>query len=200
MTKTNDILDNLPTYWKKDSTSKNYKFITSFDDNFQDVSDQTANLKLTIQLNTSTGQALTDLGAIFALNRNADESDNDYRARIKAYWPGFSGGGTIVSIKQTVNRMTGIPEDDVNVIEFHSGTYIQPLKVVVEATVPSLGTSVNVVSEVLQSTKAAGVYIIADISGETTDVYGLYTDTETSINTNTLFYPNWAKPNENTLK
>lgn len=118
MTKTNNILGYLPTYLKKDSTSNNYKFVTSFNDDFQDVSNQSVNLKRAIQLSTAEGSELDSIGALFLLNRRTDEVDSDYRARIKAFWPGYSGGGTIESIKQAINRMAGVDPDDVIITNY----------------------------------------------------------------------------------
>jgi len=194
MSKIDNLLGYLPTYWKKDSGSNNYNLFYSFVDDMSDVDSQIAELKLNIQISTATGSQLDDIGRLFLLPRLDDETDTDYRARIKAFWPGYSGGGTIASIKQTINRMTGVSVDDITINEYHTGSYIQPLKFEVVVEIPTLGVSVNTVSDMIRATKAAGTYVIPNISSGTTDLYvSTYTDSNNTVTSN-FFVGDFSTP------
>lgn len=200
MTKVNNLLKYLPTYWVKDTTSNNYNFFNSFDPDMQNVSDQVEELKKDIQLSTAEGSQLDGIGRLFLLFRLNNESDTDYRARIKAYWPGYSGGGTIESIKQTINRMTGVAKDDITITEYHSGSYIQPLKFMVTVNIPTLGVNATTVSNVIQNTKAAGTYVLPNISTSLSDLYvNTFSDSNVTINDNDYFYGDFALPDLNIL-
>lgn len=118
MQKVNKILSYLPTHMKKDAASNNYKFINSFNTDFTEVSAEISNLKKSIQLETATGNNLNDIGELFMLNRRENESDSNYRARIKAFWPGYSGGGTEGSIKQAINRMVGLDPSQITITDY----------------------------------------------------------------------------------
>ena len=166
----------------------------------EDVDNQITELRKNIQLSTAEGSQLDSIGRLFLLPRLENETDTDYRARIKAYWPGYSGGGTIESIKQTINRMTGVDESDITVIDYHSGSYIQPLKFRVVVDIPSLGVTANTVSTVLHQTKAAGTYVIPNISSTLADEYvNTFNDSNYSISKSNYFYGDYALPDYNIL-
>ena len=96
--------------------------------------------------------------------------------------------------------MTGVAEDDVIVTEYHSGAYIQPLKFKVTVTIPTLGVAADTVSTVLHATKAAGTYVIPNISSSLTDLYvNTFIDTDYTIGENNYFYADFALPDYNIL-
>jgi hypothetical protein len=111
------LLDELPEYWNKSSSSNLYNFLYSIALEFEEYDTQIDNMEAEVQIDTSSGQYLNELGRMFRLSRNPNETDEQLRARIKAYWPGFSGGGTIDAFKATLNRVTGVPESDIEIVE-----------------------------------------------------------------------------------
>lgn len=114
---TQKLITRVPHWWNKSTTSNFYNLSKSFAHEMGVQYIEIDNLKIEISVNTASGKRLDDLGNIFKLKRWSNESDDSFRARIKSYWPGFSGGGTIPSIKSTINRITGVPEADIEVIE-----------------------------------------------------------------------------------
>ena len=111
--KTKKILLKLPTFFKKDDNSNNYKFINSLSSEYSVLSNQIDGLKESIQVTTSTSDDLNGLAALFQLNRNPNETDSELRARILAYWESNVGGGTEDSIKNAVSSITGLSADSV---------------------------------------------------------------------------------------
>lgn len=149
------ILRRFPTWWKKDSDSNTYGLVKSFSDSFDAFSIQSYNMKDEIYVETATGTYLDDLAKLFKLSRKSGETDDQLRARIKAYWPGFSGGGTRDAIKTTVHKITGVPEDDVTVTDVPD-----ELKINVEVVIPDAETMalMPTIEDVIWDIKAAGVY------------------------------------------
>ena len=150
----NKILNRIPSFWNKNTNSTNYQLVEAFVTELDRFSTETANLKLEIYVATATGQRLDDLGRFFRLSRRPLETDDAYRARIMAYWPGYSGGGTIPAIKSTVNRITGIPEDDVVITE------IPTMKFEADILLDSLEDLAlkDTIRDTVWRIKAAGVY------------------------------------------
>lgn len=165
MGKTKDILDNLPDFFQVEEDSNNYKFISSFDEDFQEVSDNIENLKSAIQVTTASGLDLDTIGSLFKLIRKGDETDSDFRSRILAFWQGFAQGGTETAILDTLKAMTGLSDDDITLTE------IDTLKIKITANIGSLGASTDVVIDTLNEVKAAGVYLILNFQSSLSDTY-----------------------------
>ena len=149
----NRVLNHLPSWWSKDKDSETEHIVKSFTDEFGSYIVEINNLHTEVYLNTATGQRLDDIGKIFKLGRKSGESDSAYRIRIKAYFPGFSGGGTVPAIKATVNRMTGLPEANVIVVE-------DVLKFNTTIVLEEIGQDElkPTITDIIWSVKAAGVY------------------------------------------
>jgi len=170
--KTDKVLFNLPTFMRRDVNSRNYKFVTSFQGELDDVQTQIGNLKSSIQISTAIGSNLDDIGDIFLLPRRGSETDTNYRARILAFWPGYSGGGTEKSIKQAIARMTDLLESDITVTE----SPYADLKFKVTATLNGFTADIPTIQEVVAHSKAAGTYAILDLATSLTEEYVSYTD------------------------
>ena len=149
------MLDYLPDFYNKEDGSINYEFLLSVATEIDVLSSQADNLQIEIQIDTSTGNYLNDLARLFRLSRKPSETDIQFRARIKAYWPGFSGGGTIESIKATLNRITEVPESDITVTE------IDFMKIAVDVILDSEEdySLVSTIESTLQIIKAAGIAV-----------------------------------------
>jgi len=150
--KTEKILAYLPSFLEK-GEGNNYNFITSFDTDFQDVSDNIINLRKSIQLTTATGISLDDLGALFKLNRLAGESDVVYRARIQSFWQSNKGGGTKQNIIDSVYPALQLTESDIVLNEGF-------LTIDLEITIPEDFNFdlITPVVTIINDTKAAGIY------------------------------------------
>lgn len=148
------VLSELQSWWNKEDDSDTYNLILSFCDELDSYELEQVNLHTELYVNTATGQRLDDLGRLFKLARNPGELDDSYRSRIKSYWPGFSGGGTIPAIKSTINRITGVPEANVTV------TDIEFMKFNVDTLLDSIEATmlVDTIREVVWDIKAAGTY------------------------------------------
>ena len=151
-----NILERLPDFYEKEVGSVNYGLALSFAEEFNDYDNEVQNLHLEVFVNTATGERLDDLGRIYKLSRKPGETDDQFRARIIAYWPGFSGGGTIDAIKTTVAKITGIPATSVVIVED-----IPPaltFNAEISLLTPADLTLVETIRDVVWDIKAAGIY------------------------------------------
>ena len=169
--KTTKVLNNLPHWLNKESDSNNYKFITSFDTELQDVDDEIIQLKQSIQISTAGGEDLDDIGNLFKLIRDSGESDTNFRTRIKAFWEGAVRGGIKEAITDVFESTTGLTSNDYTYNENADMT------VTIDATIPSFSVSLPTVIDVLNDTKAAGVYLFLNLTSKLEDLYKQYEDT-----------------------
>lgn len=118
------LLGYLPNHYKKESGSNNYQFLLSFANNINNLANQKPLLKNSIQINSATGNALDDVGELFKLSRNPQETDNNFRSRIKSYWSGLLGGGTINSISTTLANLLDISKEDITITSNYANMQI----------------------------------------------------------------------------
>ena len=152
-TKTKKILTNLPNFL--DHNENNYNFITSFDEDFQDVSDNIILLKLAIQLSTASGDNLDDIGELFNLSRVAGETDVSLRNRIKIFFSNENRGGTISAINNTLIQALNLNEADITITE-PENLY---LNVKIDISDESEDEIINRIADVVDAAKPAGVYV-----------------------------------------
>jgi hypothetical protein len=110
-----DIFGYLPSHWNRYGT--NEEIITGFSIEIQRFSKQMQLLYERLSIDTAQAQYLDDIGKLFKLARDNGESDDSYRARIKAYFQAFSSGGTLEGMKNAIILMTGLNEDDITITE-----------------------------------------------------------------------------------
>ena len=149
------LLDELPEYWNKSENTTTYQFLYSIALELEVMETQIENMSSEIFVDTSTGNYLNELARLFRLSRKSNETDAQLRARVKSYWPGFSGGGTLDAFKATINRITDVPETDITLTE------IDFMKVAIEIIFDSeedYDLSEMLISAIEQI-KAAGVYV-----------------------------------------
>lgn len=152
--RTNKILNRLPHWWEKSDASVTTGIILSFVSEFDEVAAEIDNLHLEVFVDTATGVRLDELARIYKLLRNPGELDDVFRERIKAFLPGFTGGGTIQTIKSTINKVSGIPEDDVTIDEF--GDMKIRVEVVIDS--PEDMALIPTIKAAVWDIRAAGVY------------------------------------------
>jgi len=162
--------------------------VNSLMEQFRELEEQISNLKKEIQISTATGKYLDDIGKLFNLTRENGESDNEFRARIKAFWPGFSGSGTLSDLKATISRMTGISEDSIDLVE------LGPLKILIKSNIgPDFGL-IQSIRDVVWKAKAAGIYPFFEISSILYDSVSITSEHITINIINKLFwdYSEWG--------
>ena len=98
------IINRLPQFYKSwDKGSILFSFIDSFANELRKQKKELVNIRQTHWIDTSYGKNLDLLANIFKLYRKQEESDEDFRNRIKRFLFEFTGGGTKKSIlAQTV--------------------------------------------------------------------------------------------------
>ena len=141
------------------------------------------NMKVSVQIDTATGIDLDNIATLFGLSREIGETDSQFRARIKAYFPGVVGSGTINEILNTINRMTGIALEDIDITEIESNKFRISFGIGTDFSL------IDTVKDIIWDIKTAGVYpffkIDSGISDETT-----VTDGISIIVTNRFYYGN----------
>ena len=151
-TKTNKILSNLPRFL--DHSGNNRDFVTSYDEDFQDVSDNIILLKQSIQLSTATGDNLDDIAGLFRLVRSPGETDVSLRNRIKIFFSNENRGGTLTSIQNILVRALSLDTDDITITE-PENLY---LNVKIDISDDSEDEIINRIADVVNNAKPAGVY------------------------------------------
>ncbi len=147
-----NILEKLPTFWKKSEGSNNYKVCNAIGIELFNVSNEKLKLVLDIQVNTAEGTRLDDLGRLFRLTRNSEETDESFRARIKAHWLGWIGASTEDAIKNVIARTIGGEVADVTITQ-------ETLKIYVTVAIDLTDTELqNTVTGLVEKFKAAGIY------------------------------------------
>ncbi len=124
--------------------------VDSLVNQFTEFQNQITELKKAIQISTATGEYLDDIGKLFNLVREEGESDDSFRARIKSFWPGFSGSGTYEDLKAIINRIVGLENTTIE--------EIAPLKILLKFTVGEDIDLTPTIKEVIWKAKPAGVY------------------------------------------
>jgi hypothetical protein len=153
---TDKLLDNLPQHMSKDEDSNNYKFLKSFDPSLMDVDTNINGLKNSVQLNTTRGSYLDDIGRLFGINRATGESNINYRSRIKAFFQANLGGGSKPNMKDALANSFGVDEEDITIILNTEDSAIFHLEVLINQDVP-LSVFDNAL-RIVDKTKAAGTF------------------------------------------
>lgn len=93
------IINRIPQFYKSwDKESILFSFIDSFAHELRKQKKELVNIKRTHWIDTSYGKNLDLLAKIYKLYRKQEESDEDFRNRIKRFLFEFTGGGTKKSI------------------------------------------------------------------------------------------------------
>ncbi len=179
MSKIDDLMNSLPTFWLKDEDSNNFKFFSSFSPLFEDFSSNVAGLQSSIQISTASGDYLDDLAELFNLRREGDESDELFRNRILNYWNNYNRGGLVSNLVNILSSLLGILPSDITVVENEEQAVITLL-----GNLGNLDTdidlpSIDVLNEKINDAKAAGVYVnivfsplvLDSYSGEFSETY-----------------------------
>ena len=130
----------LPSWWKKGYT--NEQVLSGLSVQLSEFTTNLEGLDTEKSVNGATGSNLDDFGKLFKLARFSGESNSSYRARIKAYFQAFSGGGTAEGIENALSLMTGLSSDTITVTDVE-GFHEQLFMFNMEATETWTGTGVS---------------------------------------------------------
>ena len=107
--------NSIPSWWSRSGNT--YDLLLSFGTELSEAFTNNDGLHSEVHVETATGSYLDAIGKLFRLARFDEETDDNVRARIKAYWQAFSNGGTADGIVLALSVMTGIDTSDIAVNE-----------------------------------------------------------------------------------
>jgi hypothetical protein len=137
------IINRLPQFYKGwDKESILFSFIDSFANELRKQRKELLNIKRTHWIDTSYGKNLDLLANIFKLSRKQDESDEDFRNRIKRFLFEFTGGGTKKSILAQTVAYLNLKEESEMPILIENPLRIKKIKTTVQN-----GDKINIKSE-----------------------------------------------------
>ncbi len=111
------LLSHLPEFYNTSEESTIYKLLYSIALELEINSSDINELMDFVQIDYSSGSYLDDLAKVFRIIRADNESDAVLRSRIKAFFQANVGGGTSDGIISALSNFTGVPEDNITLIE-----------------------------------------------------------------------------------
>jgi len=153
---TDKLLDNLPQHMAKDEDSNNYNFFKSLKSSLDNITININGTENSIQLNTATGAYLNAIGKLFSLNRTTNESDTNFRARIKAYFQANIGGGSKPNMKASLANSFGVSEDEITIVinTVDSGVFYIEVEINESIDMSVLDSALGII----ERTKASGTF------------------------------------------
>lgn len=106
---------NLYRTWDKESTI--YKIVRCFGTQLDEAEKDLDGILRSKWVDTAKGKDLEMLGEIYNMQRRVNESDKDYRNRLKTAIQGFKGGGTINAILTALIIVLNIDLKEIKIIE-----------------------------------------------------------------------------------
>lgn len=136
------IINRVPQFYKSwDKESILFSFIDSFANELRKQKKELVNIKRTHWIDTSYGKNLDLLAKIYKLYRKQEESDEDFRNRIKRFLFEFTGGGTKKSILAQTVAYLNLKEESEMPILIENPLRIKKVKKTVQN-----GDSINIQS------------------------------------------------------
>ncbi len=137
------IINRIPQFYKSwDKESILFSFIDSFAHELRKQKKELVNIKRTHWIDTSYGKNLDLLAKIYKLYRKQEESDEDFRNRIKRFLFEFTGGGTKKSILAQSVAYLNLKEESEMPILIENPLRIKKVKMTVQN-----GDRINIQSE-----------------------------------------------------
>jgi len=141
------------------------KFFQSFIDKFNYDDDQIEVLKKSLQIDYAKGKDLELLGEILQIGRNLNESDTNYRNRIKAYIGTVSVRTTKEAFKKILEGI-GLTSSDYNITESQSKVTIYIYALLDSSSKKNLTIAFDIV-------KSAGKKVILLITSKTKETVNI---------------------------
>jgi hypothetical protein len=114
---TTAIENNIPEHLRNTNI---VNFIKSFINILTDIELDIDKLQKAVFISTAKNQQLDDIGALFKLSRLVDETDSNYRQRIKSYYQILLSYGTVNGIKKAIGILLNIDEDIITISEVNA--------------------------------------------------------------------------------
>jgi hypothetical protein len=130
MSGTQRIIDRFPSFYKSwDSTSLLSRVVSALGKRLDEAEKELVTILRAHWVDTAMGDDLDCLGALFNAKRRVNESDPDYRDRLKRTIIEFKGGGTVEAVLTSVKMVLGLPGELIELIENPPETVSKELKV-----------------------------------------------------------------------
>ena len=112
MSRTKRIQDRFPDFYRIwDDRSLIFKLVNSLGKRLDEADKDSDRILRSHWVGTAFREDLDKLGAIFNLERKPEESDSQYRSRLKRAIVEFKGGGTVSAVLTSVKTALGLPGD-----------------------------------------------------------------------------------------
>jgi len=109
------LINRLTEAFSKVSDSNNYKLLSIDAEQFDDLDQTFLDTQSAHYVEEATDESLDNVGELLNLERETNETDDQFRARIEAKVPSFIGGGTQAAIIQAVAEFLDLDESYVSV-------------------------------------------------------------------------------------
>lgn len=150
------MMGRLPSAFRRGRDTTTYQTLAVTADEMDALQETLARVVDAHHVLRATGASLDAIGAIFSCSRELFETDVDYRSRILGAQAHRLSCGTVQDIKTIVSRVTGVPEEEVEVLERQPGDPSASfrLRLAGENTLPF---SLAILEDQVKRGKAAGV-------------------------------------------
>ncbi|MFC1803895.1 hypothetical protein ACFL0D_08035 [Thermoproteota archaeon] len=112
MKRTNSIIDRLPFFYRSwDRNSLIFNLLFALGNRLDEAEKEVTDILRSHWVDTSFGNNLDKLGAMYGYKRKQKESDTEYRNRLKQAVIEFKGGGTINALMTSVKMTLGLSID-----------------------------------------------------------------------------------------
>lgn len=165
MSAIDDIIFRLTPPYNQDPTSNNYKFLSIFADEYDEIETTILDIKSAHFVDSATGASLDNLGGLLQTFRETAETDAHYRIRLKTMWARYIGSGTIQDVLDIVAAMLAVETNRIEVIEDFVGVYANFDVWVWFQDLADAGITTSDLNDLLGAVKGAGISVAAHAYG-----------------------------------
>ncbi|MCK5217566.1 MAG: hypothetical protein KAJ93_07240 [Methanosarcinales archaeon] len=165
MSAIDDIISRLTSPYNHDPTSNNYKLLSIFADEYDEIETTISDIKSAHFVDSATGTSLDNLGILLQTFRETAETDAHYRIRLKTMWARYIGSGTIQDVLDIVAAMLAVETNRIEVIEDFVGVYANFDVWVWLQDMVDVGITTSDLNDLLGAVKGAGISVAAHAYG-----------------------------------
>jgi len=112
MSGTQRIVERFPSFYKSwDRTSLIFRMVSALGKRLDEAEKELVAILRAHWVDTAVRSDLDSLGVSYNMKRRPNESDSDYRDRLKRAIVEFKGGGTVSAVLTSVRTVLGLPEE-----------------------------------------------------------------------------------------